>query len=78
MIARVEPPASALVIAAHPDDAEFGCGATVAQWAAAGSAINLLVLTSGDKGSHDPAVNPFELATRVLAVMIDGQWVFAE
>jgi LmbE family N-acetylglucosaminyl deacetylase len=64
MLARVEPPASALVVAAHPDDAEFGCGGTVAYWAAAGSAIDFLVLTSGDKGSHDPGANPLALAAR--------------
>ena len=29
-------PASALAIGAHPDDIEFGCGATLAKWAAAG------------------------------------------
>ena len=29
-------PARALAIGAHPDDVEFGCGATLAKWAAAG------------------------------------------
>ena len=29
-------PARALAIAAHPDDIEFGCGATLAKWAAGG------------------------------------------
>ena len=57
-------PASALVIAAHPDDAEFGAGGTVAAWTAAGSDVRFLILTSGDKGTHDPSVNPFALAAR--------------
>jgi LmbE family N-acetylglucosaminyl deacetylase len=57
-------PARALVIVAHPDDAEFGCGGTLAGWTARGCMVTLLLLTSGDKGSHDPAVNPFELAAR--------------
>ena len=47
-------PARALAIAAHPDDAEFGCGGTLAKWAAAGSAIVHLVCTDGSKGSWDP------------------------
>ena len=29
-----------LVVMAHPDDAEFGCGGTIAKWAAAGKEIN--------------------------------------
>lgn len=46
-------PARALVIAAHPDDGEFQCGATLAMWAAAGCSINHLVLTDGSKGTWD-------------------------
>jgi LmbE family N-acetylglucosaminyl deacetylase len=53
-----------LVVAAHPDDAEFGCGGTVARWARAGARVVFLLGTSGDKGSHDPAVHPMELALR--------------
>ncbi len=53
---------SVLIVMAHPDDAEFGCGATIASWAAAGKVINYVLCTSGDKGSSDPSVNPFELA----------------
>ncbi len=45
------PPACALAIGAHPDDIEFGAGATLAQWAAAGTDIHLLVLTDGSKGT---------------------------
>jgi LmbE family N-acetylglucosaminyl deacetylase len=47
-------PASALAIAAHPDDAEFGCGATLAKWAAAGCVVHHLVCTDGSKGTWDP------------------------
>jgi LmbE family N-acetylglucosaminyl deacetylase len=46
-------PTTALAIGAHPDDIEFGCGATLAKWAAAGAATHLLVLTDGSKGSWD-------------------------
>lgn len=48
---RLSPPACALAIGAHPDDIEFGAGATLAQWAAAGTDIHLLVLTDGSKGT---------------------------
>src|SRR5262245_5509838 len=44
-------PARALAIGAHPDDVEFGCGGTLAKWAAAGCEIHHLVCTDGSKGS---------------------------
>lgn len=47
-------PKRALVVVAHPDDAEFLCGGTVARWCAEGYEVTYLLLTSGDKGSHDP------------------------
>ncbi len=52
---------SVLVVMAHPDDAEFGCGGTIATWAAAGKEINYVLCTSGDKGSSDLNMSPFEL-----------------
>lgn len=48
-------PARALAIGAHPDDIEFGCGATLARWAAAGCIVHHLVCTDGSKGSWDPS-----------------------
>ena len=53
-----------MVIAAHPDDPEFGCGGTIAKWAADGREVTYVLLTSGDKGSHDPAIRPGQLATQ--------------
>ena len=47
-------PATALAIGAHADDAELGCGATLAKWSAAGATVHFLVLTDGSKGSWDP------------------------
>ncbi|HEX4821335.1 MAG TPA: PIG-L deacetylase family protein [Acidimicrobiales bacterium] len=47
-------PASALAIAAHPDDVEFGCGGTLAKWAADGCIVHHLICTDGSKGSWDP------------------------
>jgi len=43
-----------MAVGAHPDDIEFGCGATLAKWAAAGCEIHHLVCTDGSKGSWDP------------------------
>ena len=53
---------SVLVVMAHPDDAEFGCGGTIARWAAAGKEINYVLCTSGDKGSSDLDLAPYKLA----------------
>ncbi len=58
-------PARALAVGAHPDDVEFGAGATLAKWAAAGCEVSLLVCTDGSKGSWDPDADLAELlATR--------------
>jgi LmbE family N-acetylglucosaminyl deacetylase len=48
-------PGRALAVGAHPDDVDFGCGGTLAKWAAAGCDISHLVCTDGSKGSWDPA-----------------------
>ena len=55
-------PARFLVIAAHPDDAEYGPAATAAAWIDAGSTGRLVCCTSGDQGSDDPAADPLILA----------------
>lgn len=46
-------PGRALAVGAHPDDIEFGAGATLARWAAAGCEVSLLVCTDGSKGTWD-------------------------
>jgi LmbE family N-acetylglucosaminyl deacetylase len=48
-----EGPRKALVIVAHPDDAEFLCGGTVARWCAEGWTVDYLLTTSGDMGSKE-------------------------
>jgi len=60
-------PGRALAVGAHPDDIEFGCGGTLARWAAAGCEVTMVVVTDGSKGSWDPAVDPSELAARRAA-----------
>jgi LmbE family N-acetylglucosaminyl deacetylase len=46
-------PSVALAIGAHPDDIEFGAGATLAKWSAAGCTVHHLVCTDGSKGTWD-------------------------
>ena len=57
-------PARALAVAAHPDDAEFGCAGTLAKWAAAGGTVDLLVCTDGSKGTWEPSEDLEELVAR--------------
>jgi LmbE family N-acetylglucosaminyl deacetylase len=58
-------PERALAVGAHPDDVEFGCGATLAKWAAAGCHIHHLICTDGSKGTWDPKADTAALvATR--------------
>src|SRR4051794_28464136 len=63
MMLRVDLPAPerALAIGAHPDDIEFGGGATLAKWAAAGTEVTLCICTDGAKGTWDPDADPAEL-----------------
>ncbi len=55
-------PEKALVVVAHPDDAEFGCAGTVARWTQAGTEVSYLICTDGAAGSADPAVSRADLA----------------
>ena len=70
--------ADVLVIAAHPDDAEFGAAGTLAGWIREGRRVAYLICTSGEKGTTDPSLTPERLieireeeqraAARVLGV----------
>ena len=51
-----------LFVLAHPDDAEFLCGGTVALLAQEGKDIYYLLVTRGDKGSDDPDMTSEKLA----------------
>ena len=55
-------PERVLVIAAHPDDADFGVAATLAKWVSQGSVARLVCCTSGDAGADDATIDPLELA----------------
>jgi len=73
-------PRVALAVGAHPDDIEFGAGATLARWAAAGCHVHHLVLTDGSKGSWDPDADLGYLVTarkqecRDAASVLYGEW----
>ena len=54
--------ADVLVISPHADDAEGGCGGTVAKWIKEGKSVVYVLCTNGDKGTSDPAVKPEQLA----------------
>jgi len=61
---RLATPSRVLTVGAHPDDAEFGAGATLARWAGDGTEITMCIVTDGSKGSWDPGADPAELARR--------------
>jgi LmbE family N-acetylglucosaminyl deacetylase len=46
----------ALVFGAHPDDAEFTFGGTIARWTSEGKEVLICVVTNGAAGSNDPDV----------------------
>lgn len=62
MAAAFAIPKRAMAIFAHPDDVDFGCSGTLAQFIQGGTHATYCLLTSGDKGTHDPKVAPEELA----------------
>lgn len=55
-------PERAMVVVAHPDDAEFMVAGTAAKWAARGAELTYAIITNGNKGSEDPEMTPTRLA----------------
>ncbi len=51
----------ALVVFAHPDDAEFGTAGTVAKWVAEGTEVRYVCVTDGSAGSNEPGATREEL-----------------
>ncbi|MGQ0773677.1 MAG: PIG-L deacetylase family protein [Pseudonocardiales bacterium] len=45
-----------LMVAAHPDDVDFGSGGTIATWTEAGLEVSYCIITDGDAGGFDPEV----------------------
>src|SRR5438132_466576 len=52
----------AMVVFAHPDDAEFGSAGTVASWTRAGTEVRYVCVTDGSAGSNEPGIVREELA----------------
>ena len=55
-------PNRALVVAAHPDDIEYGCAGTVARWVQEGAHVAYCLVTNGAAGSSDPEMTRERLA----------------
>jgi len=51
-----------LVVGAHPDDNDFGAGATVGKAGAQGANVIYLIATTGQRGSSDATMTPEKLS----------------
>jgi bacillithiol biosynthesis deacetylase BshB1 len=62
-----------LAIAAHPDDAELGCGGTLAKHAAMGHKVGIIDLTRGElgtRGTPEIRAKEAENASRILGLAV--------
>src|SRR5688572_16230800 len=59
-----EVPDRAMVVFAHPDDAEIGSGGVVARWIAAGCDVSYVLCTNGDAGTAARSMTPVQLAAK--------------
>ena len=59
----LRPFSRALVVVAHPDDAEFGAGGTIARLVGMGTDVRYVVLSDGASGSADPQMTRERLAS---------------
>lgn len=62
-----------LVVAAHPDDAELGCGGTIAKHASQGYKVGIVDLTQGElgtRGSVESRRQEAQDASKILGVVL--------
>jgi LmbE family N-acetylglucosaminyl deacetylase len=52
-----------LVIAAHPDDVDFGAAGTVARWTDSGAEVSYCIVTDGAAGGSDDSIPRPEMAS---------------
>lgn len=57
----ISTPKCLLVIAAHPDDIEFGAAGTIARWTDEGAQVVFCMVTNGAAGSNKPEADLAEL-----------------
>ncbi|MFM1917725.1 MAG: hypothetical protein RJB01_1240 [Actinomycetota bacterium] len=50
-----------LVVTAHPDDVDFGAAGTVGLWTRSGIEVSYAIITNGDAGGFDPAIDRAEI-----------------
>ncbi len=62
-----EVPDRAMVIFAHPDDAEIASGGVIARWVAAGCEVTYVLCTNGAAGTADRGLSPEALAEKRAA-----------
>jgi len=62
----------AMVVVAHPDDAEWGCSGTVAGWCRKGWEVVHVICTDGSKGSSDASVTSDELVETRRAEQLEA------
>jgi LmbE family N-acetylglucosaminyl deacetylase len=62
-----EVPDRAMVVFAHPDDAEIGSGGVIARWVAAGCEVAYVLCTDGQAGTADRTLSADELVARRAA-----------
>ena len=52
-----------LVVTAHPDDVDFGAGATIRDWTLQGVAVSYLLCTDGHQGGIDETIDRADMRT---------------
>jgi LmbE family N-acetylglucosaminyl deacetylase len=62
----------ALVVTAHPDDADFGSAGTVATWTDRGITVTYCIVTDGDAGGFDPDIPRSEIPRIRRAEQVDA------
>jgi LmbE family N-acetylglucosaminyl deacetylase len=63
----IDVPDTAMVVFAHPDDAEIGSGGVIAKWISAGSEVTYVLCTTGSAGTGDRSLTPAALAEKRAA-----------
>ncbi len=70
-----------LVFAAHPDDAELGCGGTIIQQVEAGKKVGIIDLTQGELGTRgdvDTREKESQKANEVMGVIVRENLLMAD